>query len=64
MGIINWLRGKQPITPAQSGLTPPSKPAQPNQTTSSEKEIFQSPALLAGWVNRRNRGQTTVSTFC
>lgn len=51
MGLMNWLKGK--------GQNPESTKASPPQTTEpqrqlrpSEKEVFQSPSLLADWVNR------------
>ena len=51
MGLMNWLRGKgQSPEPAKVSDSQPSEPRLP--PAPSEKEIFQSPSLLADWVNR------------
>ena len=49
MGFINWLRGKGQ-SPQSSTPVPAAPQHQPPNP--SEKEIFQSPSLLADWVNR------------
>jgi hypothetical protein len=49
MGFISWLRGKGQ-SPQSSIPTPAAPQHQPPKP--SEKEIFQSPSLLADWVNR------------
>ncbi len=51
MGLMNWLKGKGQI--AETPKVSPSQPAEPQRPPDpSEKEVFQSPSLLADWVNR------------
>lgn len=49
MGFMTWLRGKRQ---SQGSSTPAPVAPQYQSPNPSEKEIFQSPSLLADWVNR------------
>lgn len=51
MRLMSWLKGRQTTKPPQVSPTTPAVPAQ-QPSSPSEKEVFQSPSLLADWVNR------------